>query len=114
MVDVSRRADPDRPIADDRDAADLDNGYTLAWAVDPDGERWPWLVAQLCQDCERSATHGDYDAAAHERAGQLPREYRERLGLLQRCGATTWHGEPCRRLVPAGTHCRDHIDGGPL
>lgn len=47
----------------------LENGYFLAWAVDEDGEPWPWLVASLCADCARTAVNGNYFGARHERTG---------------------------------------------
>lgn len=97
----------------DRDtSALLGNGYTIAWCIAPDGEPWPWLVANLCPRCEDAATHGSPAVTpAHERTGRLPREIREALGLVYRCGAptSTRHGAPCRVVVAEpGQHCGAH------
>lgn len=93
------------------DSAELGNGYHLAWTVDDDGNRWPWLVAHLCPDCSARAVHGSYDGAIHERwLDRLPERFRERLGLIHRCGyEATTTGYPCRNQASRpGQRCKVH------
>jgi hypothetical protein len=103
--------DDERPIP--ADPVCLHNGYVLAWCVEGDGSRWPWLVS----------TTGDTDpdpaggcrcgqcVPAHERLGQLPWDVRERLQGYHRCGRPTASGRPCRQYVSeAGAACHVHQD----
>lgn len=104
-----RRAIPDRGSS-----AQLDNGYMAAWCIAPDGEPWPWLVADLCPRCDTAATHGSRnDVPTHERTGRLPRTMREALGMVHHCGAPTRYGSPCRQVVrEPGAQCGTHARKG--
>jgi hypothetical protein len=99
-----------RSVPDLDTAAWLGNGYMLAWCIAGDGEAWPWLVRNLCGECDAAATHGSRDLVpAHERTGRLPAAVRDALGLVHRCGAPTRRGEPCRaRVSEAGELCGAH------
>ena len=79
----------------------------LAWCVNADGSRWPWLVAP-----DRSDDLGCH-CAAHEELGPLPdavaRRLQDVLARPPRCGSTRRDGGRCRALVPAhGRRCRHH------
>lgn len=84
-------------IPDPASLVELDNGWTLGYAVDPDGVSWPWLLApheapQAGCDCAR--------CAPHEQAGRLPPAVRVRLS---RCEALTRStGERCRNAASVG------------
>lgn len=97
-------------IPDHRTGIPAADGYHLAWCVGIDGEAWPWLVRDRCDD---TASHGDRNVIpAHERIGRLPRSYREGLGLVHRCGAPTRRGSPCQQVVTEpGMHCGVHAAG---
>jgi hypothetical protein len=55
----------------------LEDGYLLVWAVDGEGERWPWLMAPVSDDAD--VTHGSLDDAPHENLGPIPDVVRRRL-----------------------------------
>ena len=101
-----------RSVPDLATAAFLGDGYMLAWCIASDGEAWPWLVRNLCGECDAAATHGSRELVpAHERTGRLPASVRDALGLVHRCGAPNSRGEPCRAVVTTpGARCGHHRD----
>lgn len=79
----------------------LGTGYSVAWAVDGDGEWWPWVFRD-----DGASYPPVVVEAPHEETGHLPVVYEDRIFL--RCGAPTRAGHLCRN--PATTEdSRCHI-----
>ena len=104
-------------LPDFADAVELDDEYTLAVAYRSDDTPEVWLVSTLSahHHAERLGTEQRHDGctcpAAHEKVGRLPREYRDRLGLIHRCGRPASHGGPCRAIVYRPGEACDHHRG---
>jgi hypothetical protein len=84
----------------------LTDALCMAECVDSNGTTSLWLLA-----CDDDGTLGCAcrNCAPHEATGRLPREVRDRLGLVARCGARTHAGTPCRTVVSApGVTCGVH------
>lgn len=85
---------------------ELDHGLELAECVDSSGARSLWVLSP-----DLDADQGDAGplTAPHEQDGPLPREWRQRIGLV--CGAVARTGKPCKTLVKSyGERCTHHHD----
>lgn len=96
-------------IIDSDAAVDIgDQGYALAWLVDPDGSRWPLLCDRRQQGWQDfpNSTAAFRDLAAHELVGALPDEFHQ-----FRCGHVKSDRKPCRvRVGGPDERCRHHLD----
>ena len=85
---------------------DLGNGYSLAWVVNEDGERWPLLYN------EDQGPRGNlsFEQAPHENIGPIPKEIRRKFGMTCPHIATTT-GKRCTNVVHwFGEACAHHRD----
>ncbi|MDQ4490715.1 hypothetical protein RBS60_10950 [Sinomonas sp. ASV486] len=91
----------ERPLIDPARHWSMSPRYRIAECVNHLGEASYWIL-----DTE-GPSEVTVQIPTHERLGKLPRDIRDRLGLL--CGAQTHSGAPCRARVNAfGTHCPRH------
>jgi hypothetical protein len=103
----------DELLVDWSTGADLGDGLWVAWLVDADGARCPYIVDRH-PDAPTDLPSGRevVRLAPHERTGRLPADVREALGLIHRCGAlAATTGRPCRnRVARPGDRCDAHRD----
>lgn len=96
-------------LVDYNTEVELGDGYTIAFAVQPDGTRSVWLLSPNGHDDQGCAGP---ESAPHEQPGRpLPQHIKEGLHLT--CGRATANGTSCRQPVRTiGAACTYHV-GAP-